>query len=66
VILAKDGCFDANFEWSDLTAVIGRKYPTANLEEILESDNLTRDMAITSKLALLIRKICMLADPRAV
>ena len=40
------------FDYVDVTPVIGREYPTINLKEVLEapnSDELLRDLAITSK-----------------
>ncbi len=39
-------------EYFDVTPIIGREYPTANLVDFLEapnSDELIRDLAITSK-----------------
>lgn len=43
------------YEHFDVTPVIGREFPNANLKEWLEapnSDELLRDLAITSKLGL--------------
>ena len=40
-----------SFEYFDVTPVIGREYPSANLKEWLEApnaDDLIRDLAITS------------------
>ncbi|KAK1992235.1 alpha-ketoglutarate-dependent sulfonate dioxygenase [Colletotrichum falcatum] len=36
------GCF----EWHDLTPVIGREYPTAQLKDIMANDAMLRDLAI--------------------
>lgn len=40
------------FKWFDVTPVIGREYPTANLKEWLQapnSDELLRELAITGE-----------------
>ena len=51
--LKKSGALDAAFAFEDITPVIGREYPTAQIvEDILNapnSDDLLRDVAITSK-----------------
>jgi hypothetical protein len=41
------GLLDSKFQWIDLTTAIGREYPTLNLDEILESEELLRDLALT-------------------
>lgn len=49
--LKQSGVLDA-YEWFDSTPVIGREFPKANLVEWLNapnSDELIRDLAITSK-----------------
>jgi hypothetical protein len=51
--LKKSGALDAAFAFEDITPVIGREYPTAQIvEDILNApnaDDLLRDVAITSK-----------------
>jgi hypothetical protein len=51
--LNKSGVLDAAFEFEDITPVIGREYPKAQIvEDILNApnaDDLLRDIAITSK-----------------
>lgn len=51
--LKKNGALDAAFPFEDSTPVIGREYPTANIVDDLlnapNSDELLRDLAITSK-----------------
>jgi hypothetical protein len=53
--LKKTGALDAAFGFDDLTPAIGREYPTANIVDDLlnssNSDELLRDLAITSELA---------------
>jgi hypothetical protein len=49
--LKPSGALD-RFEHFDITPVIGREYPTVNLKELIEapdSDDLLRDLAVTSK-----------------
>lgn len=45
--LIKHGSLDVQFAWSELTPVIGREYHNADLNEILASNELLRDLAIT-------------------
>lgn len=51
--LRKVGTLDANFKFEEVTPVIGREYPTANIVDDLlnaqNADELLRDLAITSK-----------------
>ena len=50
-LLKLAGALDS-YEYFDVTPVIGREYPKANLVEFLDasnSDELLRDLAITSK-----------------
>lgn len=50
--LKTNGLLD-KYESFDVTPTIGREYPTINLKQLLEaadSDELIRDLAITSKL----------------
>lgn len=51
--LRKTGVLDANFKFDEVTPVIGREYPTANIVDDLlngsNADELLRDLAITSK-----------------
>lgn len=49
--LKSSGTLDA-FEYFDVTPVIGREFPNANLKDFLRapnSDDLLRDLALTSK-----------------
>jgi hypothetical protein len=49
--LKPSGVLD-RFEHFDVTPIIGREYPTVSLKEVLEasdSDDLLRDLAVTSK-----------------
>lgn len=54
--LRKVGTLDANFKFEEVTPVIGREYPTANIVDDLlnaqKADELLRDLAITSKSSL--------------
>ena len=48
--LKKSGVLDNAFEFEDVTPVIGREYPTANIVDLLNASNadeLLRDLAIT-------------------
>jgi hypothetical protein len=51
--LKKSGALDTAFEYDELTPVIGREYPKANIVDDLlngpDSDALLRDLAITSE-----------------
>jgi hypothetical protein len=51
--LKKSGTLDATFAFDEVTPVIGREYPTANIvDDFLDApnaDELIRDLAITSK-----------------
>lgn len=51
--LKKSGALDTAFEFEEITPVIGREYPKANIVDDLvnapNSDELLRDLAITSK-----------------
>jgi hypothetical protein len=53
--LNKSGVLDDKFKYEDATPVIGREYPEGNIvDDILnasDSDELLRDLAITSKSA---------------
>lgn len=51
--LRKTGALDSKFKFDEITPVIGREYPTANIVDDLlngqNGDELLRDLAITSK-----------------
>lgn len=51
--LKKSGVLDTTLEYDELTPVIGREYPKTNIVDDLlnapNSDELLRDLAITSK-----------------
>ena len=51
--LKKSGALDAAFGFEEITPVIGREYPTANIVDDLlnasDADDMLRDLAITSK-----------------
>lgn len=51
--LKKSGALDSAFSFDDLTPSIGREYPSANIVDDLldapDSDELLRDLAITSE-----------------
>jgi hypothetical protein len=53
--LAKSGVLDKQFKYEEATPVIGREYPEVNIvDDVLNapnSDELIRDLAITSKLS---------------
>jgi hypothetical protein len=49
--LKPSGALD-KFEYFDITPIIGREYPTVNLKDLIEapdSDELLRELAVTSK-----------------
>lgn len=69
--LQPSGALDS-FEHFDVTPIIGREFPTANLVDWLNapnSDQLLRDLAITSAVsqpyALLLRQLTMRQSPSA-
>ncbi|ANB15314.1 Jlp1p [Sugiyamaella lignohabitans] len=45
--LKPSGALDSEYEFIETTPVIGREYPTAQVKDILENDELIRDLAIT-------------------
>lgn len=58
--LEKNGSLDSSCPFDDVTPIIGREYPTTNIvNDILKAphaDDLIKDLAITSKIALLWRR----------
>jgi hypothetical protein len=61
----KTGALDASFKFEETTPVIGREYPEVNIvEDILNASNtdeLIRDLAITSESFLCFCRTCEIA-----